>query len=315
MGAHRGCSEHRSVYRQQRQEEEARSQFTIDPTTTTNLASQTPSPYRYPESEYPVVMDEKRDYYGYRTSTPPPYPAMSARMTRRRGILPALAMAVLFAYSLWNYLRHPLSSSTSSSNTRIVPQEPPVEVAKSLVPLEAHIMSKCPDARDCLRDLVLPTMVKSLDKVNFTLSYIGTPTENDGVDCKHGPAECMGNIIELCAIHLYPDPKINLGFTMCLTREYSAIPDRTLVEDCALEHAIDIKALDDCATQDDGGFGVGMLRDSVRRSKDAGVTKSCTVRLNEEIYCIRDGGEWKDCPHGAGPNDLVIAIEKLYRSA
>ncbi|KAK0377952.1 hypothetical protein CLIM01_04688 [Colletotrichum limetticola] len=318
MGAHRGCSEHRSVYRQQRQEE-ARSQSTIDPTTTTTTtttpASKTPSPYRYPESEYPVVMDEKRDYYGYRTSTPPPYPAMSARMTRRRGILPALAMAVLFAYSLWNYLRHPLSSSTSSSNTRIVPQEPPVEVAKSLVPLEAHIMSKCPDARDCLRDLVLPTMVKSLDKVNFTLSYIGTPTENDGVDCKHGPAECMGNIIELCAIHLYPDPKINLGFTMCLTREYSAIPDRTLVEDCALEHAIDIKALDDCATQDDGGFGVGMLRDSVRRSKDAGVTKSCTVRLNEEIYCIRDGGEWKDCPHGAGPNDLVIAIEKLYRSA
>lgn len=69
-------------------------------------------------------------------------------MTRRKGILPALAMAVLFAYSLWNYLRHPLNSSSSNSSTsRIVPQEPPVEVAKSLVPLEAHIMSKCPDAR------------------------------------------------------------------------------------------------------------------------------------------------------------------------
>lgn len=46
----------------------------------------------------------------------------------------------------------------------------------------------------------------------------------------------------------------------------------------------------------------------------AGVTKSCTVRVNEEIYCVRDDGEWKECPNGSGVNDLVIAIEKLYRS-
>jgi hypothetical protein len=41
------------------------------------------------------------------------------------------------------------------------------------VPLEAHIMSKCPDARDCLRQLVLPAMQRVYQKVNFTLSYIG----------------------------------------------------------------------------------------------------------------------------------------------
>lgn len=84
---------------------------------------------------------------------------------------------------------------------------------KALVPLEAHIMSKCPDAQDCLRMMVLPTMQRVLDKVNFTLSYIGTPTDNDGVDCMHGPEECMGNIIELCAAKLYPDPKIYLGMS------------------------------------------------------------------------------------------------------
>lgn len=42
------------------------------------------------------------------------------------------------------------------------------------VPLEAHIMSKCPDAQDCLRLLVLPTMQRAFEKVNFTLSFIGT---------------------------------------------------------------------------------------------------------------------------------------------
>ena len=41
------------------------------------------------------------------------------------------------------------------------------------VPLEAHIMSKCPDARDCLRDLVVPVMEKVADKVDFRLSFIG----------------------------------------------------------------------------------------------------------------------------------------------
>jgi len=42
------------------------------------------------------------------------------------------------------------------------------------VPLEAHIMSKCPDARDCLHDLVLPAMVNVSNYVDFKLSYIGT---------------------------------------------------------------------------------------------------------------------------------------------
>lgn len=76
----------------------------------------------------------------------------------------------------------------------------------------------------------------------------------------------MGNIIELCARELYPDPKISLGFIMCLTRDYEHIPDRALVEDCALEHAVDIKAINDCATKDDGAHGMELLRTSVERT-------------------------------------------------
>ncbi|OAA54847.1 gamma interferon inducible lysosomal thiol reductase [Niveomyces insectorum RCEF 264] len=185
--------------------------------------------------------------------------------------------------------------------------------APQLVPLEAHIMSKCPDAQDCLRDLVLPTMQRVVDKVNFTLSYIGRPTGDGGVECMHGPAECMGNILELCTIDLYPDPKIYLGFTMCLSRDYPSIPDRGLVEDCALEHAVDVGALDECATRDDGAHAMDLLRASVLHSAAVGVTKSCTVRLDDAVYCIRDGGEWVDCPTGAGVNDLVVAVERLWR--
>ena len=41
------------------------------------------------------------------------------------------------------------------------------------IPLEAHVMSKCPDARDCLRDLVVPAMEEIVDFVDFKLSFIG----------------------------------------------------------------------------------------------------------------------------------------------
>lgn len=41
------------------------------------------------------------------------------------------------------------------------------------VPLEVHIMSKCPDARDCFKKLVVPAMANISEKVDFRLSFIG----------------------------------------------------------------------------------------------------------------------------------------------
>lgn len=83
-------------------------------------------------------------------------------------------------------------------------------------------------------------------------------------------------MIELCAAAEYPDPKIYLGFTMCLTNQYKKIPDKDLIEDCALEHAMSFDRLNGCMSDSDGR-AIGMLRDSVKRSAAAGVTKSCTV--------------------------------------
>jgi hypothetical protein len=126
------------------------------------------------------------------------------------------------------------------------------------------------------------------------------PTDNDGVACKHGPEECMGNIIELCAADMYPDPKTYLGFTMCLTREYQDIPQRSLVEDCALEHGIDFGKLNECAVRDDGGFGMGMLRDSVRRSTDVSFVTfflflgDCLFAHHETVYI----GRYHEILHG-----------------
>lgn len=164
----------------------------------------------------------------------------------------------------------------------------------------------------CLKELVLPAMERVHSKVDFKLNFLGRPTANDGIECMHGPAECMGNIILLCAAHHYPVTQ-SLPFTMCLENDYKDIPNEALVRDCALEFGLDFAKLNECASDDNTGLGLSLLRDSVERTISKGVTKSCTVRLNEQVYCIHDG-TWKECPKGPGVNDLVIEIEKLYRS-
>ncbi|KAI9662692.1 MAG: hypothetical protein M1831_002735 [Alyxoria varia] len=178
------------------------------------------------------------------------------------------------------------------------------------VPLEAHIMSKCPDAQVCLRDLILPTMQKAHDKVDFKISYVGSiEDKSDDVECKHGPDECLGNIIQLCAAQLYPNPKLSLGFTMCMINDLKHVPEKSLVESCALEHGLAFDKLNDCASKDEGAYGLDLLRQSVARTAQANVTKSCTVRLNDNIRCIRDGGKWKDCDAGDTPKDLIRDID------
>lgn len=131
----------------------------------------------------------------------------------------------------------------------------------------------------------------------------------------HGPAECVGNMLELCAATLYPDPMISLGFTMCLTGDYENIPDKSLVQNCALEHGVSFEDLNACVSDEHAGKGMDLLRSSVERSQSANVTKSCTVRVDEKVWCIRDNAEWKECPHGHTPSDLVAYIRKAKDKA
>jgi hypothetical protein len=153
------------------------------------------------------------------------------------------------------------------------------------------------------------------DKVDFRLSFIGSLTDDDGVECKHGQTECLGNILMLCAANEYPDPKLYLGFSNCLINDYQEIPNKSLIEDCALEHGLDFDTLNTCMSKDTGAHGMGLLRDSVQHSSDVGVNTSCTVRLNDKVRCVYDDGEWKDCNGGSKPADLVRDINRLYDEA
>ena len=201
----------------------------------------------------------------------------------------------------WETDNHPILTTTKENTS-----------TSGKVALEAHIMSKCPDAKYCLEKLIVPAMEKTHAKVNFTLSFIGQiDPKSDAVSCMHGPGECLGDMILLCAQKLYPDPKIHLGYANCMISQFQNIPERDLVEGCALEHGVDFEQVNRCIS-DDGGEGVDLLRDSVERSAESNVTKSCTVRVNGEVRCIRDGGQWKECKGGSSVDELVRDIEKAY---
>ncbi|RAL04714.1 GILT family protein [Aspergillus ibericus CBS 121593] len=225
---------------------------------------------------------------------------------------------------------------------------PPDRVLSSSnrIPLEAHIMSKCPDARDCLQQLVLPAMEQISDKVDFELSFIAeVSNKSSEIQCKHGPTECIGDMLILCAANLpFPSesdtvcptaartPTIrSLGFANCLINSYSDIPRRDLVEGCALEHGIDFEALNQCASQERDGFdgdddgeehtppsGFALLRKSALHSAELSVKTSCTLRLDESVWCVRDGGVWKDCAKGGEGSKvsvLVDEVKKLWEKA
>jgi hypothetical protein len=100
---------------------------------------------------------------------------MLGRPTRRARPLALGFITVALLYFAWTPITSVISmlpSPTAFGRMPCVSTHP--ASTREPVPLEAHIMSKCPDAQDCLRMLVLPTMQRAYEKVNFTMSFIGT---------------------------------------------------------------------------------------------------------------------------------------------
>ena len=96
------------------------------------------------------------------------------RLSRSRRVLAVILCLLLPTYIVFKFLALPNSINvTKQSSLQVDSRLSSYNNASALVPLEAHVMSKCPDARDCLRDLVVPAMESIAEKVDFRLSFIG----------------------------------------------------------------------------------------------------------------------------------------------
>lgn len=124
---------------------------------------------------------QRQDIYNPSKVNMPNAPLSRARRITIVGLLVLLSIFSYRGYRgiiAWSSARSGnLGISSTKQENSANPSIPPVfqdSNGSALVPLEAHIMSKCPDARDCLRDLIIPAMERISDKVDFRLSFIGT---------------------------------------------------------------------------------------------------------------------------------------------
>ncbi|KZV82376.1 hypothetical protein EXIGLDRAFT_843825, partial [Exidia glandulosa HHB12029] len=128
------------------------------------------------------------------------------------------------------------------------------------VPLTLGVMSRCPDAIFC--EAVIDDVLSEVgDIVDVGLTFIGQPNASEtewGVTCKHGAGECLGNVLELCAISVEPPrpDEIDLAwrprwwdFTLCMNAAgKDHVGERIVAQVCATKAGIDWALLDDCKT-------------------------------------------------------------------
>ncbi|KAH8105958.1 hypothetical protein BXZ70DRAFT_917558 [Cristinia sonorae] len=204
----------------------------------------------------------------------------------------------------------------------ILPQ-PPSQHTLSLaptvkVPVVLGVMSQCPDAILC-ESVFNDVIQEAGDKIDLSLTFIGVTNSSDpdfGVTCKHGPAECAGNVHELCAQKYEPFAKW-WRFVLCQNsqNERSKIGTPGVTLGCAAQAGIDWTASAGvCAGPNgaaNGEEGLRLLRESVEVTKSLNITKSCTIIINSKQVCIRDS-TWYSCEGGHRVVDFVRQIEEEY---
>ncbi|ODN90211.1 hypothetical protein L198_06229 [Cryptococcus wingfieldii CBS 7118] len=216
-----------------------------------------------------------------------------------------------------------------------------------------YVMSRCADARLCentfgsvLRSPSIPS------KINLSLQFIGSLNSSSptwpspwGVECKHGPKECVGNAHQLCLIqHLSGQQRGGgkgveewFGGVECMNFP-SDWPERVgeiaEVERCAkasggwdkVESCIvgSKSEQGDAQKGEDGLYltkeAKKLLRDNVKKTEEAGVKTSCTIDIASTLVsggrrtCVVDGGVWKGCDDGHTAADFVRVIEAEYKN-
>jgi len=169
--------------------------------------------------------------------------------------------------------------------------------------------------------------------INLQLDFIGTPNASApsyGVDCMHGPSECVGDAVQLCVQKYFPftidhdtrklGPHLSWSNFLGCVGDFnhtadSAIPGNTNVclQSLGVPSSLAMQ-IDDCAQ---GPEGQELLQQSVRRTlKQCGAhsdeprrgCKSCTMHLDGEPKCVLDDGQLYNCSNMETPQAWVRAV-------
>lgn len=126
------------------------------------------------------------------------------------------------------------------------------------VAITLYYESMCPDCKQVFAEQLYPTWKKLAATGILDLNVIpyGNAHEKQNgtmweFDCQHGPDECLGNIIEECAMHLYHhNLTLLMPFLVCI--EQSQELPATAAKQCAQDQGLDYARITGCATGDLG---------------------------------------------------------------
>ncbi|XP_065070124.1 gamma-interferon-inducible lysosomal thiol reductase-like [Rhopilema esculentum] len=121
----------------------------------------------------------------------------------------------------------------------------PVDVA-------VYFESLCPDSIKFIIEQLYPTYQKLYGKHIFKVDLVpyGNVKETKKGDhwqfsCQHGEEECLGNIIETCAIHELQNETQWMPFILCMEKNKATLP---AAKKCSEEQHFDFDIIEKCRT-------------------------------------------------------------------
>lgn len=123
------------------------------------------------------------------------------------------------------------------------------------VKVEVFYETYCPDSKRFVLEQLNSTYAELSDIIELQLVPYGKATRRElpnhwySFDCQHGDKECYGNLLQSCAIHYYPDPKVHLPFVACMFTANSA---NTAYERCARAAKFNLTVLEKCNRGQEG---------------------------------------------------------------
>ncbi|KAJ2062549.1 hypothetical protein GGI17_002335 [Coemansia sp. S146] len=265
-------------------------------------------------------MDESEHLLGQSRAAQANKARYAGRSTRRLVATVAVTVMVVFTFVAiavfrpWPLSTRPALYHGDRGTENIVDDFKSDPTAKSeKVLVELFVMSRCPDAVKV--EEVFSSVVTSVHSImDIQLNFIAAlnPNATFGADCKHGDAECRGNIDELCALRHRPDLPSFWRFLLCLNSHFEDIGrDGDLSLKCASGAGLDTAAFLACSLQNEGR---SLFKQSAENAQFARVSTSATVFINGKPRCVEDG-DWYDCPGGHTPGDFIRDICAAYKGS
>ena len=115
--------------------------------------------------------------------------------------------------------------------------------------------SLCGGCREFIKNQYYPTFKLIGNIMNVSLVPYGNAEETQEggkwvYSCQHGEEECIGNLIETCAMYLRPNASIFFPFIYCIETSPSA--PRIAAPECAQKSGLDYSKIQSCASGDLG---------------------------------------------------------------